>query len=73
MNVEFAKKVADEIRAALPEQAAKIDLLIAEAQAKRQDMVDVQVGIKYKLEKFAGDYVPGMQPVEVIEGTDTLS
>lgn len=72
--VARARAIADTIRQALPDQAAAIDRLIAEVAAgtRPAEGLNIKVGIKYRLEKFDGDYAPDKAPVEVIEGTDNL-
>lgn len=67
-EIARAKAVSDAIRALWPEQAAEIDRLIIEAQSGQRESVKISVGVKYRLEKFVGDYVPGAHPVKVIEG-----
>lgn len=71
-DVERARAIANEIRAAWPEKAAEIERAIDDLLTGKRDGLKVTGEIKYKLEKFDGDYVPGMQPVEVIEGVDQL-
>jgi hypothetical protein len=70
MKLDRIKAIADEIRAQWPEKAAELDRLIEQASAGKRDGVNLKVGIKYRLEKFEGDYQPGMKPFEVIEGED---
>ena len=36
------------------------------------EIAGLKVSATFKLEKFDGDYVPGKEPVEVIEGGDDL-
>jgi len=67
-DIAKAKAVADAIRTAAPGLAEKIDRAILEAQSGRRESLNVDVGVKYRLEKFDGEYQPGMTPVEVIEG-----
>lgn len=67
-DIARAKAVADAIRVQWPEKAAEIDRLIIDAQSGRREHIEITVGVKYRLEKFDGEYQPGMTPVEVIEG-----
>ncbi len=67
-----ARAVADALRPIWPEKAAEIDRLVAECEAGKRDRVNVSVGIRYRLEKFDGEIVPGKQPCEVIEGHDRI-
>lgn len=67
-DIERAKRVADEIRTIWPEKAAEIERAIAAAEGGKRDNLTVNVGVKFRLEKFAGDYTPGATPIEVIEG-----
>lgn len=63
------KDIADRIRNVWPDKAAELDRLAADGNT---DAVKIKVGIKYKIEKFEGDYDPLKKPIEVIEGEDTL-
>jgi hypothetical protein len=63
-----SQAVADELRTVWPEKAAEIERAIAQARAGQSDGVKVNVGIRFKLEKFEGEMSPGKAPVEVIEG-----
>lgn len=63
-----AKAVADAIRNLLPDKAAEIDKAVLEAQSGQRESLKIDVSIKYRLEKFDGDYEPGMTPIEIIEG-----
>lgn len=67
-DIEKAKAVADAIRDAWPEKAAEIDRLIIEAESGQRESIKINVGVKYRLEKFDGEYAPGKMPVDVIEG-----
>jgi len=62
------KKLADDIRPFWPEKAAEIDKAVIEAQSGQRESLKISVGVKYRLEKFDGDYVPGKPPIEVLEG-----
>lgn len=67
-QIARAKRVADEIRPFWPEKAAEIDKAIAEAEAGQRDGLKVDVGIKYRVAKYEGEYAPNKTPIEVIEG-----
>jgi len=67
-DIAKAKAVADAIRLAAPDLAEKIDRAIIEAQSGRRESLKVDVSVKYRLEKFDGEYQSGMTPVEVVEG-----
>ena len=73
-DIERARRLADELRSIWPEKASEIDRLIAAVQAgeKTRAALKIRVGIRYKVEKFHGEYEPGKQPFEVIEGQDNL-
>lgn len=73
--IERAKRIANAIRSQMPEKAAEIDRLVDDIRAGAKPMeaaLRIKASISYRLEKFDGDYQPGKQPVEVIEGTDNL-
>ncbi|MPZ36680.1 MAG: hypothetical protein GEU95_01235 [Rhizobiales bacterium] len=67
-DLDHARQVADAIRPQWPLKAAEIDRAIAEAEAGKRDSINLNVGIRFKLEKFAADAPPGTPPYEVIEG-----
>lgn len=67
-----AKRVADDIRSMWPDKAAEIDRAIAEFESGQRDSLKLDVSYGYRLEKFAGDYAPGKEPLEVIEGGGVL-
>ena len=69
-DTEKAKAVANAIRHLWPDKAAEIDRLVAAAESGKCDGVKVKVGVRFKLEKFEGEIVPGKQPYETIEGED---
>ena len=73
-DIERARRLAEELRSLWPEKAAEIDRLIAAVQAgeKTRAALKIKVGIRYKVEKFHGEYEPGKKPFEIIEGTDEL-
>lgn len=67
-QIKRAKAIADAIRDAWPEKAAEIDRLIIEAQSGQRESLKINVNVKYRLEKFEGDYHEGKDPIETIEG-----
>lgn len=67
-QIAKARAVADELRPQWPEKAAEIEAAIADLEGGRRESLKIEVGVKFRLEKYAGDYVPGAVPVEVIEG-----
>lgn len=67
-DIEHAKAVADAIRNTWPEKAAEIDRLIIEAQSGNRETLKISVGVKYRLEKFEGDYHGCKKPIEIIDG-----
>jgi hypothetical protein len=60
-TIHQAKELADAIRAECPDLAEAIDRAIADAP---RDGLNVDVGIRFRLEKFEGDKL-----IETIEGT----
>jgi hypothetical protein len=58
------------LRLAWPGKAAEIETILARTDTARRGDIKIDVKIKYRLEKFDGDYEPGKQPFEVIEGAD---
>jgi hypothetical protein len=68
MTPQEARALADRIRPFAPTKAAEIDEAASELEDGRRESLSVDVGIHYRLEKFDGDYKPGMSPVEVVEG-----
>jgi uncharacterized membrane protein (UPF0127 family) len=67
-DIAKAKAVADAIRLLHPDKAAEIDRAILEAQSGQRESLKINVGVKYRLEKYDGDYDPAKQPVDIIEG-----
>ena len=67
-QIKKAKQIAHEIRNVWPEKAAEIDKIVAEAEGGQRESLSISVGVKYRLEKFEGNYQPGMTPIEIIEG-----
>lgn len=64
--------LADQLRVIAPEHAATIDRAVAELDAGKRDGLKIDVNVAFRLEKFDGDYEPGMKPVEVIEHTESI-
>jgi hypothetical protein len=71
-ETERARRTADEIRGTWPEKAAEIDAAIAEIESGQREDLNINVGYRFRLEKFDGDATAGQAPVEVIEGEGTL-
>jgi hypothetical protein len=70
---EFDRALAV-LREHWPEKAAEVDrLLAADPDRVARGDIKLSIGVRYTLEKFDGDYQPGMEPVEVIEGEDVLA
>lgn len=67
-QIARAKRVADEIRPFWPEKAAEIDKAIAEAQSGERDSLKITTNVKFRLEKFEGEFSPNKTPIETIEG-----
>lgn len=66
-DIARAKAVADAIRVAAPDLAARIDRAVIDAESGRRERLALDVSIKYRLDKFDGEYSPGKAPVETIE------
>ena len=61
----------NKLRALWPDKAAEIErCLAAEPDDLRRANIKIDIGLRYRLEKFEGEYSPGMVPVEVFEGSD---
>jgi hypothetical protein len=71
MSRQEVQELIAELRSRMPEQAEKLQAYL-DANETQHDGFRVNATISYKLEKFDGEYEPGKQPVEVLEGTDTL-
>ena len=69
-EIASAKALADAIKAAWPEKAAEIYRLIAAIEAGHRERLHIDVKVKFRLEKFEGDYEPGKPPIEIIETED---
>jgi hypothetical protein len=72
LSMERARALADELRPIWPEKAAELDAAIAAIEGANRDGLKVSGSIYIKLEKFDGEYHPGMKPVEVIETEEPL-
>jgi hypothetical protein len=48
--------------------AAALARALDEVDAGKRDLATINVGIHYRLEKFDGDFRPGIAPAEVIKG-----
>lgn len=60
--------IAQQLRTFAPDKAAVLERALAEYEEGKRDLASINVGISYRLDKFAGEYSPGMAPVETIEG-----
>lgn len=69
-QLDELRHIAHMLRLADAIQAAALEQAIAEIEAGQRDVTSINVGITYTLEKFNGEYQPGMDPVEVIHGAD---
>jgi hypothetical protein len=67
-DISRAKQLADELRLSWPEKAAEIDRAILDVQSGRRETLKLSVGVKFRLEKYQGEYKPGATPTEIIEG-----
>lgn len=68
MTPNDIRRIAQQMAKVDPEKAAAIEKALAEVGAGKRDLATINVGINYRLEKFNGDFRPGLAPVEVIEG-----
>lgn len=68
MTAEELRRVANRIALIAPDKAALIEKALGEVDAGKRDLATINVGISYRLEKFNGDFRPGLEPAEVIEG-----
>ena len=71
-DVDKARKLADEIRPIWPEKAAEIDKAIKDLASGKRDGLKIDIGMRCKLEKFDGEFSPGMVPTEIIETNENL-
>jgi hypothetical protein len=68
MDVERLRRMADMIRGGYPEKAAELDRALDDVEGGRRDLASIHVDVSYRLEKFDGEWEPGKEPVEVVEG-----
>lgn len=68
MSIERLRRLAQQLRVFAPDKAAQIENALAEVEAGKRDLATISVGIDFRLQKFEGEYQPGLAPVEVIEG-----
>jgi hypothetical protein len=68
MSIERLRHLARQLRAFAPDKAAQIENALTEVEAGKRDLATISVGIDFRLQKFEGEYRPGLAPVEVIEG-----
>lgn len=73
MNKDRLLQIAAMIENSDPGKAAEIRKAVADFEGGRREGLNISVGIRYRLEKFDGEFVPGKTPVETIEGADILS
>jgi len=66
MNLQ---ELINEVEPNDPAMAARLKAMAPEGH---QDLTQFKVEATFKLEKFHGDYEPGKQPYEVIQGGDGL-
>lgn len=67
-TMESLRRAAEQIRLFAPDKAAEIERALAEVEAGKRDLATINVGIDFRLQKFDGEYRPGLVPAEVIEG-----
>jgi hypothetical protein len=65
MTVDELRRIASHLPR---ESAAALKRALDEVAAGKRDLATINVGIHYRLEKFDGDFRPGIAPAEVIEG-----
>lgn len=68
MTVDDIRRMAQQIAAVAPDKAAAIEQALAEVDAGKRDLATIHVGVRYRLEKFDGEFSPGAVPAAVIEG-----
>lgn len=66
-QLAIARARADELRGVAPDLAALVDKAIAELEAGERETLTIDITEHVRVEKFDGDWLPGMEPVEVIE------
>ncbi|AHB50319.1 hypothetical protein W911_14310 [Hyphomicrobium nitrativorans NL23] len=67
-QIKRAKAIANALRPYIPEKAREIDQLVSDLQGNKRETVEISVGVKYRIEKYEGDYSPEKTPVETVEG-----
>jgi phage-related protein len=67
-DIANLRRAAQQLRTFAPDKAAEIDHALAEVEAGKRDLATINVGVSYRLEKFDGDYRPGVTPLETITG-----
>lgn len=67
------RRALDFLKEAWPDKAAEFERVLASASSdEARAQIKIDIGIKFRLDKFDGDYEPGKQPVETIIGEDNL-
>ncbi|RUU23684.1 hypothetical protein EOD10_04420 [Mesorhizobium sp. M7A.T.Ca.TU.009.01.3.2] len=67
-STDYLRRVAQQLRTFAPEKADAIEQALAEVDAGKRDIATINVGLSFRLEKFDGDYQPGLTPAGIIEG-----
>lgn len=67
-DIARLRRAAQQLRTFAPDKAAEIERALAEVEAGKRDLATINVGINFRLEKFDGDYGPGLTPLETITG-----
>ncbi len=65
-------RALDALRKLWPEKAAEIERVLSAAGPEVAAKMKINIGIHYTLKKFDGEYSPEKDPVEVIEGRDSI-
>lgn len=60
------------LRKLWPEKAAEIERVLSAAGPEVAAKMRINIGIHYTLKKFEGEWSPEKDPVEVIEGRDSI-
>lgn len=60
------------LRELWPEKAAEIERVLSGAGPEVAAKMKINIGIHYTLKKFEGEWSPEKDPVEVIEGRDSI-
>lgn len=66
-QIKDAQAKAEAIRETAPMLAAQIDAAIDELIGGERQTLTVEIVEHLRVEKFDGDWTPGMEPVEVVE------